>query len=163
VNVQASLKSQYHGALAMLRKAIEQCPDDLWLAGEHPRTTWRIAYHALYFTHFYLQPDVEAFRPWEGERPETPCLENTPWPPHGVPMVVEPYTRQELMAYWCLVDGMIDEGIDRLDLNAAECGFPWYRMGKLEHQIMNIRHTQQHVGQLSQILASAGADPEWEG
>jgi len=29
----SALKSQYHAALAMLRLAIERCPDDLWSGG----------------------------------------------------------------------------------------------------------------------------------
>lgn len=163
MDTRAALKSQYHGALAMLRQAIERCPDDLWAAGEHPRTFWRIAYHALFSTHFYLQPDMDAFRPWEGHREDANFLNNVPWPPHGLPKVVPAYTREDLLAYWQLCDAMIDGDIDRLDLDAQECGFPWYRMPKLDHQMMNIRHIQQHVGQLAERLVAAGADPDWMG
>lgn len=53
------LKSQYHAALAMLRETIEQCPDDLWLATQHTNSFWQVAYHTLYFTHLYLQPNRE--------------------------------------------------------------------------------------------------------
>ena len=70
MNVQAALKSQYHAALAMLKQAIEQCPEDLWSGGGNPVAFWRVAYHALFFTHLYLQPDLESFRPWEHHREE---------------------------------------------------------------------------------------------
>ena len=160
MEIQAALKSQYHGALAMLRQAVERCPDDLWAAGEHPRAFWRIAYHALFYTHFYLQRDVDAFRTWDGHRRDTQFLEALPWPPHAQPEVVEPYTKREVLAYWGVVDRMIDDGVDRLDLDAPECGFPWYRMPKLDHQIMNVRHIQQHVGQLAERLVAVGADPD---
>ncbi|MEX2582950.1 MAG: hypothetical protein WD766_06740, partial [Gemmatimonadota bacterium] len=59
------LKSQYHATLAMLRETIERCPDELWYGDDHPNACWQIAYHALYFTHLYLQPNEAAFRPWE--------------------------------------------------------------------------------------------------
>src|SRR5437016_11355850 len=49
------LKSQYHASLAMLRDTIERCPDALWTSGDYLNPFWRIAYHALYYTHFYLQ------------------------------------------------------------------------------------------------------------
>ena len=33
--VRAALKTQYHAALAMLRQAIELCPDAIWRSDEH--------------------------------------------------------------------------------------------------------------------------------
>src|SRR5262249_14149478 len=59
------LKSQYHAALAMLRDAVERCPDRLWASGDYRNPFWRIAYHVLYYTDFYLQPNADSFRPWE--------------------------------------------------------------------------------------------------
>ena len=57
------LKSQYHAALAMLRHAIEKCPTDLWYSKEQANAFWQTAYHTLFFTHLYLQPTAEDFRP----------------------------------------------------------------------------------------------------
>ena len=45
----------------MLVECVEKCPEDLWLDGEHPRTFWRIAWHAAYFTHNYMVQDEAAF------------------------------------------------------------------------------------------------------
>ncbi len=39
--LRAALKSQYHAALAMLKMAIERCPDDLWTGGDYVNPTWR--------------------------------------------------------------------------------------------------------------------------
>src|SRR5947207_15340013 len=64
------LKSQYHASLAMLRDTIERCPDALWTSGDYLNPFWRIAYHALYYTHFYLQPNADSFRPWDITRLE---------------------------------------------------------------------------------------------
>lgn len=33
MNVAAALKCQYHAAMAMLKTAIECCPDDMWAGG----------------------------------------------------------------------------------------------------------------------------------
>src|SRR5215467_12750277 len=64
--LRSALKSQYHATLAMLRAAIKRCPDDLWLSSQgHANPIWRIAYHTLYYTHLYLQPNNSTFRPWE--------------------------------------------------------------------------------------------------
>jgi hypothetical protein len=62
--LRSAIKGQYHAALAMLRQAIERCPDDLWVSDAFPNRTWRMAYHTLYYTHLYLHPKFEDFRPW---------------------------------------------------------------------------------------------------
>jgi hypothetical protein len=57
---------------------------------------------------------------------------------------------------------MIDRCIDQMDLSSQECGFPWYNLGKLEHQINNIRHLQHHTAQLGDRLRSAtGQGLDW--
>ena len=164
MDLKAALKGQYHAALAMLKQTIDRCPDDLWTAAGHPSAFWHIAYHTLFYTHLYLQPDEKAFRPWEHSRPEYQYLESVPWPPHRPPQIAEPYTKAQVLDYWRACDAMIDAGVDQLDLDRPECGFPWYKMPKMEHQLMNVRHIQHHVGQLAdrQRLA-ADLDLDWIG
>jgi hypothetical protein len=41
MNLQAAIKGQYHAGMAMLKEAIEQCPEDLWTAGDAPRALTR--------------------------------------------------------------------------------------------------------------------------
>jgi hypothetical protein len=67
------------------------------------------------------------------------------------------------MDYWRLCDGMVDAAVDQLDLNAPESGFPWYKMPKLDHQIVNIRHIQHHTAILGIRLRPAGVDVKWRG
>lgn len=155
MDVRGALKSQYHSSLAMLRQAIERCPDDVWLSGTHPRLYWRVAFHALFFAHFYLQPDCDSFEPWDGTRRDAMDIE-------GGPPVVEPCTRAEMLEYWAEVDAQIDPGVDRLDLDAPTCGFPWYQLPKLDHQVLNIRHIQEHCGQLACWLQPHGVDIDWQ-
>jgi hypothetical protein len=152
MDIKAALKSQYHAAMAMLKPAIEKCPDQLW-DREHPASPyWQIAYHSLFFTHLYLGQDEDAFRPWEHHREETQFLQELPWAPHDPPDLGEPYTREQLLVYWQQVDGMVDATVDALDLEAENCGFWWYDMPKLEHEWMNVRHIQHHTGQLHDRL-----------
>jgi hypothetical protein len=164
MNVQAALKGQYHAALAMLKKTIEQCSDDLWIGGDHPVAFWRVAYHTLFFTHLYLQPNVEAFRPWKHHRKEHECLGPLPYPPYGQPNIGDPYMKSQVLEYWHDCDRMVDAAVDQLDLDAQVCGFPWYKLNKLEHQINNIRHVQHHAALLAGRLRLAqGTDVEWMG
>jgi hypothetical protein len=59
---------------------------------------------------------------------------------------------------------MVDDAIDALDLHSPESGFSWYRVSKLEHQIVNIRHIQHGAAQLADRLRSAaGVGIDWVG
>jgi hypothetical protein len=163
MNVRAALKGQYHAALAMLKQAIEQCPDDLWTGGT-PVAFWRVAYHTLFFAHLYLHPDEQAFRPWEHHRDEHQYLGPLPLPPHRPPKIGEPYTKAQMLEYWQLCDAAVDDALDRLDLDAPECGFWWYKLPKLDHLIVSIRHIQHHAALLSGRLRQAtGASAAWVG
>lgn len=164
MDVVAALKGQYHASLAMLKDAIDQCPDDLWESGEQGVAFWRVAYHALFFTHLYLMPDEKAFRAWERHREESQFMGALPWPPHDQPKIVEAYTKADVLEYWAVCDAMVDTAVDTLDLDAPGCGFHWYDLPKLDHQINNIRHIQHHAAILSARLRTAvGADVKWRG
>ncbi len=164
MNLQAALKSQYHAGLATLRQAIERCPDDLWIDGAGQVAFWRVAYHTLFYTHFYLSTREADFRPWDQHREEHQYLGTVPQPPHRQPAIGEPYTKAQTLEYWRQLDAMVNEVVDRLDLDAPDCGFWWYKMPKLDHQIMNIRHLQHHAAILGHRLRQADSrPPDWFG
>jgi hypothetical protein len=153
MDVRSALKSQYHASLKTLRLAIEQCPDALWQdPADGLAAFWRVAYHTLFFTHFYLQKDEHSFTPWAQHRTEAQYLGTIRWENNREPSPSEPYTREDILEYLGECDDMIDAAVDALDLSAPECGFPWYPMPKLEHQLVNIRHIQHHAAALATRL-----------
>jgi hypothetical protein len=165
MDVRAALKGQYHAALKTLREAVDKCPDAMWDAPKDwPATFWRVTYHVLFFTHFYLQADHQSFTPWARHSDEANIIGGVPWENNRPPRPCEPYTKADLLAYWAAVDGMIDAGVDALDLAAPESGFPWYKISKLEHQIVNIRHAQHHAAALAtRLRREAGLSIGWVG
>ena len=125
---------------------------------------WRVAYHTLFYTHFYLQQDQKDFVPWVRHRDGAQSLGGEPLDAEPEPKVYEPFTRVELLEYSSECDRMIDARVEALDLSAPQCGFPWYEMPTLEHQIVNIRHIQHHAAILSHRLRrSTGIDVDWVG
>lgn len=160
MGLKQALKRQYHAALAMLREALELCPADLWKSGPYAVPFWRVAYHTLYFTHLYIQPDFESFRPWSLHRED---YNDLPWPPGSGPTGLEPYSRSQLLEYRCSIDDMIDSAVDALDLSASDCGMPWHQgMPKLDHQLHNLRHIQHHTALLAGRLRTAGGiEVQW--
>lgn len=166
MDIRLALKSQYHAALKTLRLCIDACPDDDWA---HPddgyAAFWRAAYHTLFFTDMYLHPRHTDFKPWARHQEETEDLGPFNGPNGQVPKPAIPYTRADLLEYWSICDAKVDATVDALDLSSADCGFPWYKsMGKLEHQLVNIRHIQHHAAALStRLRARAGIMIQWVG
>ena len=165
MDIRAALRSQYHAALKTLREGIEKCPDGVWNdSAENSPPFWRVAYHTLYFAHLYLQPNQEAFTPWARHRDEAQYIASVPWEANRPPKPCEPFTRAELLDYCNICEAMVDGCVEALDLSAPQCGFPWYKMPTLEHQIVNIRHIQHHAAILaSRLRQSAGIAVNWVG
>jgi hypothetical protein len=165
MDIRRALKSQYHAALKTLLEVIEKTPDTMWNdTADGFAPFWRVAYHTLFYTHFYLQQKQEDFTAWARHRDEAQFLSNLPWENNRPPKSGEPYTRDDVLEYWRICDEMIDRCVDALDLSALQCGFPWYKMPTLEHQIVNIRHIQHHAAILSVRLRQAtGIEVDWVG
>ena len=163
MNIQPALKSQYHAALNTLREAIDKCPPAMWNDPADGFTAfWRVAYHTLFFTHFYLSANEKSFAPWERARPEAQYLGPLFWEKNRLPKPCDPYTPADIMEYWNFCDRMIDSAVDGLDLASPESGFPWYKMSKLEHQILNIRHIQNHAAALAtRLRRGSGVSVGW--
>lgn len=155
--LRAALKSQYHASLAMLRATIERCPADLWLSAQHKNAFWQVAYHTLYFTHLYLQPDEASFRPWSQQQAaqNADAIGDRVDAGSPLPVIPNPYTQEQVLAYVDFCDDLVDAAVDALDLDSPQSGFWWYTMTKLEHQLVNLRHVQHHAAQLADRLRSA--------
>ncbi len=149
MNTREALQSQYLAALAMLRQAVMQCPAHLWDAPEDAFKFWSKAYHTLYFAHLYLQDAEKDFVPWEK---------------HHDPDGGEPFTQAEVLAYLDVVEKHVVERVGLLNLDSPDSGFHWYPISKFEMQLVNIRHIQQHAGELFEYLGiRAGAQLRWVG
>ncbi len=161
------LESQFRAALAMLRAAIESCPDDLWNDPAHANRFWRIAYHAIFYAHLYLSASEEEFVPWERAIPGANFFASPlPTDEQGGERI---NTADDLLAYAEIVERMVNavisaEGTSGADLAAAPSGFAWIPFSRLELHIYNLRHVQHHAGQLIERLRSGGnAGVDWVG
>ena len=166
MKLRQALKGPYHAGLAMLAACVEKCPEEMWLEGKHPRTFFRIAFHAAFFTHVQMGQNEAAFQPWPRRREgihEGLWEDPSQVEPYELPEGAESYGRSEMLDYIRFVDGLVDPTLDQLDLDSDETGFSWYQnMSKLSQQLMNLRHLQGHVGQLSERLMAKGIDTDWK-
>lgn len=147
MSIKDSIKSQYRASLEMLRQAVIKCPDSLWDDREYKNVFWHVSYHALCYTHFYLQPSEKDFAPWAKHREGYRGLGKVP---DG-----EPYSREEILEYLDTCREQVEEQVASLDVDAPS-GFWWLPCSKLELQFYNIRHLQQHIGELCERLGAQG-------
>jgi hypothetical protein len=169
MELRQALKEQYHAGLAMLAECVEKCPEEMWLEGKHPRTFFRIVFHAAFFTHVGMGQNEAAFQrqPWPRRREGIhPGLWEDPayLEPYELPEGAESYGRNEMLDYVRFVDELVDPTVDQLDLASDESGFSWSpNISKLSQALQNLRHLQGHVGQLSELLMAKGIDIDWVG
>jgi hypothetical protein len=145
-NLEVSLIRQYKAALDMFKQPVEACPEPLWLDESFANRFWHIAYHAVFYTHLYLHPSLEGFRPWPGHREGAQDLAKPLSPP---------YTKAEIGEYLAVCESELEESVRMVDLDAPS-GFHWLACDRFETHLYNMRHLQHHAGQLMDRLRTSG-------
>ncbi len=165
--VTEQLTKQFQALLMMLREAIELCPDNLWDRESDTNRSWQIAYHALYFTHCYAQPSFEQFAEWGGQHQPSQNddgIGGQPDPKSALPFLPDPYSKAEILEYWQFCWDNIADWLAAGDVASSESGFSWYEVPKLEHLLVNLRHTSLHTGQLMErVRANCDLGVRWRG
>jgi hypothetical protein len=155
------IKGQYYAALEMLRQAIVKCLEALWSDPAYANPFWHVAYHTLFYTHLYLQPSEADFVPWEQHLEGRHSLGRQAL--DAAPEGEAPYSREEILAYHELCRQQVEAQVAALDLEGPS-GFYWLPFNKLALQFYNIRHIQQHTGELCERLGWKGEiEVEWVG
>ena len=163
MDVHRSVASQFHAALSMMEQTVATCPQKLWDEPGQANPFWRVAYHALFFVNLYLQPTEHDLALWDEARDGYQFLGSTPWPPHTQPVADQPYNREEILAFLDFCRAEVDRIMPTIELSDPS-GFHWLPFDKFELQIYNIRHLQQHIGDLSTLLlAQANLEIDWVG
>ena len=163
MNISMVIISQYQATLEMLKQAIARCPESLWNHPDDRTKFWHIAYHALFYTHLYLQDSEQTFTPWIKHRTDYQFMGPLPWRPDAPPQIGEPYEKDAVLEYLAVCQEQVEERVPQLNLEATS-GFDWLPFSKLELQFYTIRHLQQHTGELMERLGTrAQVEINWVG
>ena len=158
MSVKESIKSQYNAALAMICQVVTECPLELWDSPEYKNRTWNVAVHALFYTHFYLFPTAEDFKPWPGVH-----LDGRMFDDKSEEEERQAASQKDVLDFIEFLFGQIDPLVEALDLE-AESGFQWLPFKKMELQFYNIRHLVLHTGELAERLwQDGGVEIRWVG
>ena len=137
MDIRAIFQSQYLAALAMLKEAIVNCPPQVWDDPNDQFKFWSKAYHTLFYVHLYLQDEEKDFVQWEK---------------HHDPDGDVPFTKDEVLEYMAFVEQEVVRRVPVSNLESESSGFSWYAVNRLEMHFVNIRHIQQHAGELYECL-----------
>jgi hypothetical protein len=140
MKLEGVVRSQYLAALKMLKEAVVKCPDSMWDAPEDQDRVWFKAQHALYWTQRYLRSTDKEFVPGKlHQKPES-----------GVPLA-----KSSVLEYLHSIEQQI---IQNFGTRAGRTTHS--RTGavlrKLELHLVNIRHLQQHTGELYERIGGRG-------
>ena len=145
MNVKNILQSQYLAALAMFKQAVIQCPPEIWNDKQDKDKFWYVAYHTLRYAHQYLKAQDKGYPRWE----------QRPYSKPGAP-----FTKEEILVKLAQVEQDVLEQIPLMNLE-EKTGATGALENKLELQIYNIRHIQQHTGELYQRLSATDVKLSW--
>jgi len=147
---------QFGAAIGMLENAVRACPDELFGDRSRQPEFWYVVYHTLFWLDLYLHGSVKGFAP-----PAPFTLEELD--PAGL-LPERPYTKDELLIY-------LDHGREKCKAISAaltdeaarqRCRFGWGEVSFAELLLYNMRHVQDHAGELHLILGQAtGSAPDW--
>ena len=142
MKIKPILQSQYLAALAMLKQAVVKCPPEAWDDPRDKDRVWFVAYHTLFYAHRYLKARDEGDVRWEGRRYGKPGL---------------PFTKEQILEKLALVEDDVRTQIPLMNLEAESAGLA----NKFELQLYNIRHIQQHAGELYERLSKYDVKLNW--
>ena len=145
MNIKSILQSQYLAALAMLKQAIIKCPAKVWDDPRDKDRFWLVAYHTLRYAHLYLKAQDQGYPRWESRGHSRPGT---------------PFSKEEILERLMLVEQDVAAQIPLMNL-AGKSGYAWIPTNKLELQFDNIRHIQQHTGELYERLSTHKLKLPW--
>jgi hypothetical protein len=151
--MKAEIITEYKGALNMLIDTVNKCPDDLWENDTHKNIYWRIVYHTLFYTAFYLSAGPDEFVPWDEHLPDYHTLGTQTR--NGPIVITSTYSKAELLAYADDILNNLDKTVIDGNLTGST-GFDWIALNRFGLHLYNIRHIQHHTGQLTERLHSVG-------
>lgn len=153
-----SIWRQFGATIDYLVNTMRACPDELWHArlwfhpGEQPEFSqfWYRAYHTLFWLDLYLTGAEEGFLP----PPPFTLIEQD----DEGPLPERAYTKAELVGYAVDCRARCRAAIAALSDETAHrvCRFSWGECSFLELLIYNLRHVQEHSGQLNLLLGQNG-------
>ncbi|MCX7015394.1 MAG: DinB family protein [Candidatus Sumerlaeota bacterium] len=145
-------RRQYGAMFAMLRHAMDACPEALWDKRAHEPPFWQQAYHTLWAVDFYLSPAPGQFQKPSLENQQANRLDKQP---------DFALAKEALTGYLESVEARFHRFLSDAGPGRLEGSNPFQWTGPtLAHRLLySLRHAQHHLGWMASILRRAGIEP----
>jgi hypothetical protein len=161
---QRAIANQFEAALCMLNASIDRCPDDAWNAPVGNLAFCQVAFHALFYTDFYLGPDDASFRTQPFHQQHAADFRDYE-EFEDRPQVLF-YERPFIKAYLqhCRSKTAATIAVETDDTLCEQAKFQRRNVTRAELYVYNLRHLHHHVAQLSlRRRIDAGEEIPWIG
>jgi hypothetical protein len=162
VVVKDALRNQVLAALSTLRQCLDNCPDSEWDKGHNDAPFSQVAFHALFYTDFYLGRGELGFKDQEYHKTHPSLFSDYEELEDRQP--VHLYLKAQLYEYLSFCAAKVAKSLDSEDdaTLSGDSGFPHRRLSRLELYIYLIRHIQHHAAQLGlRVQTLTGRELSW--
>lgn len=151
--IKDSLWNQFGASIAMLKNAVQSCPDELW----NTYSSFSVnAYHTLFFLDYYLTLDPVGFGP---RAPFTQSeFEDDPPKVFFLKSDILNYLKYNEIKCYDLIMSLTNELSESRWINESKS----MDYSVFEILLYNMRHVQHHAAQLNMMLRQTINDaPDW--
>jgi len=150
-----AINEQYGAAIAMLKKNVKSCPEEVWDDRTSGPPFWHVSYHVMWFLDWYLSDSKdarEAFKSKFGDEPSRHLNES--------PEIT--LTKTQLLDYLSDIKLKAKNRFQKLtsDELLQSSVFEWHGNSVLSSILYNLRHLMLHIGALNLRLHSKGVKLE---
>ena len=146
-----AIKEQYGAAIAMLKKNLKSCPEEVWDDRTSGPPFWHVAYHVMWFLDWYLSDLKEARESFKSKFGEKVLREL-----NKVPEIT--LTPTQLLEYLSDIKEKTKSRFENLtsDELLQSSLFEWHGNSVLSSLLYNLRHLMLHIGALNLRLHNKG-------
>ncbi|MDP6444296.1 MAG: hypothetical protein QGG36_25755 [Pirellulaceae bacterium] len=154
----SSTLNQFEAALRMMHSCVERCPDSIWNAPVANLKYCQVAFHAIFFTDYYLGRDADPLADDPFHREHADYFRDYEELQDRAQQYL--YDRPTTLLYvgHCRAKAAASIGGETEATLLGPSGFPGRDFHRAELHIYSLRHLEHHIGQLSVRLRQETGD-----
>jgi len=146
-----AISEQYGAAIAMLKKNLKLCPEEVWDDRTSGPPFWHVAYHVMWYFDWYLSDSKEARESFKSKFGEEPSQDLNKSPEITL-------TATQLLDYLSDLKEKTKKRFKNItsDELLQSSVFEWHGSSVLSSLLYNLRHLMLHIGALNLRLHNKG-------
>ena len=150
-----AISEQYGAAIAMLKKNLKSCPEEVWDDRTSGPPFWHVAYHVMWYLDWYLSDSKKARESFKSKFGKEPSQDLNKEPEITL-------TQAQLLEYLSDIKEKAKNRFENLtsDELLQSSVFEWHGNSVLSSLLYNVRHLMLHIGALNLRLHSKGVKLE---